>query len=180
MWVCVDKSEDGKFLADCESCQKGKAYSADYNAAAHLRRKHFVAKPKVRGKSSRNPELRGGKSGGAFPPMDVLKQWMKEVEVDAETEYVGASNSPAEKDESVEASPLKTEVRKRSLEDTGPPPPSPSTKMRKDERVASEHPVEPKTSPQSPSADKKRPWTPEDKVNVDVEMPDMQATAQSA
>jgi hypothetical protein len=43
-----------------------KQYGAYYNAAAHLRRAHF------------SPH-RGGKASGDWPPMSVLKDWMREV-----------------------------------------------------------------------------------------------------
>ncbi|KFY17345.1 hypothetical protein V491_05028, partial [Pseudogymnoascus sp. VKM F-3775] len=53
-----------------------------YNAAAHLRRAHFVPKPRGRnksGKTDEKSEKRGGKGGGDWPPMKELKRWMKEV-----------------------------------------------------------------------------------------------------
>lgn len=43
-----------------------KHYGAYYNAAAHLRRAHF------------NPH-RGGKASGDWPPMSLLRDWMREV-----------------------------------------------------------------------------------------------------
>jgi hypothetical protein len=43
-----------------------KRYGAYYNAAAHLRRAHF------------NPH-RSGKASGDWPPMTILKDWMREV-----------------------------------------------------------------------------------------------------
>ena len=185
MWVCVDKSENGNFLADCESCQKGKAYSADYNAAAHLRRKHFVAKPKGRGKSSRSSELRGGKSGGAFPPMDVLKQWMKEVEVDIDTEYVGDSSDIMTKEEDMDEtpSPSKKEARKRSLEEIEESSPvSPNKKMHEDTRMASEDSsAEVKaSSTTSPAVDDTQPSPRDEEAKEDVKMEDAQVVTQAA
>lgn len=53
-------------LSACKACMAEKQYGAYYNAAAHLRRAHF------------HPH-RGGKASGDWPPMSVLKDWMKEV-----------------------------------------------------------------------------------------------------
>ena len=76
VWICVDRSPDKKFLSKCKPCNEGKQYGAYYNAAAHLRRIHFVQKnPKPRGRG------RGGDGGGANPPMEVLKTWIQEVSV---------------------------------------------------------------------------------------------------
>ncbi|KAK4170391.1 hypothetical protein QBC43DRAFT_374670 [Cladorrhinum sp. PSN259] len=55
-------------LKKCRACVSQKRYGAYYNAAAHLRRAHF------------NPQ-RGGKTSGDWPPMTILKDWMREVEV---------------------------------------------------------------------------------------------------
>jgi hypothetical protein len=54
-------------LAKCKACVTQKRYGAYYNAAAHLRRAHF------------NPHRGGGKASGDWPPMTILKDWMKEV-----------------------------------------------------------------------------------------------------
>ncbi|KAG7118476.1 hypothetical protein HYQ44_005619 [Verticillium longisporum] len=72
-WVCAEP--DGYTspvpkpvvpLAKCKACVTQKRYGAYYNAAAHLRRAHF------------NPH-RGGKASGDWPPMTILKDWMKEI-----------------------------------------------------------------------------------------------------
>lgn len=55
-------------LAGCKTCVTQKHYGAYYNAAAHLRRAHF------------NPQ-RGSKASGDWPPMTILKDWMREVRV---------------------------------------------------------------------------------------------------
>ncbi|EGZ76438.1 hypothetical protein NEUTE2DRAFT_98267 [Neurospora tetrasperma FGSC 2509] len=70
-WVCTEPHEPGSPLpvvplAKCKACVTQKRYGAYYNAAAHLRRAHF------------NPH-RGGKASGDWPPMAILKDWMREV-----------------------------------------------------------------------------------------------------
>lgn len=70
-WVCTEPHEPGSplpvvSLAKCKACVTQKRYGAYYNAAAHLRRAHF------------NPH-RGGKASGDWPPMAILKDWMREV-----------------------------------------------------------------------------------------------------
>ena len=73
-WVCIepDTNYPGSSpqpvipLSKCKACLTKKHYGAYYNAAAHLRRAHF------------NPH-RGGKASGDWPPMSILKDWMKEV-----------------------------------------------------------------------------------------------------
>jgi hypothetical protein len=81
VWICTDASENGQFLSKCKSCREKKEYGAYYNAAAHLRRIHF--QPRKRGrKSKKDSEKRGGKAGGDWPAMEVLKaSWMREIEV---------------------------------------------------------------------------------------------------
>ncbi|KAJ4290155.1 hypothetical protein N0V88_006664 [Collariella sp. IMI 366227] len=71
-WVCTQPSEPPGSpqpvipLNKCKACVTQKRYGAYYNAAAHLRRAHF------------NPH-RGGKASGDWPPMSILKDWMREV-----------------------------------------------------------------------------------------------------
>lgn len=72
-WVCCEP-DNGKdqamqpvvALSTCKACVEQKQYGAYYNAAAHLRRAHF------------QPH-RGGKASGDWPPMSILKDWMREV-----------------------------------------------------------------------------------------------------
>src|SRR3569833_3136204 len=92
-WVCQDPRELGiatnglsavNPLSKCKQCAGGKKYGAYYNAAAHLRRTHFKEKPprKGRNKNARADapasERRGGKGGGDWPPMNELKNRMRE------------------------------------------------------------------------------------------------------
>ncbi|RYP04184.1 hypothetical protein DL765_010285 [Monosporascus sp. GIB2] len=72
-WVCTEPQSSTPNspqpvipLAKCKACVTQKRYGAYYNAAAHLRRAHF------------NPH-RGGKASGDWPPMTILKDWMREV-----------------------------------------------------------------------------------------------------
>ncbi|KAK4178620.1 hypothetical protein QBC36DRAFT_100570 [Triangularia setosa] len=71
-WVCTEPQEPPHSpqpvipLSKCKACVTQKRYGAYYNAAAHLRRAHF------------NPH-RGGKASGDWPPMNILKDWMREV-----------------------------------------------------------------------------------------------------
>ncbi|KAG5929341.1 hypothetical protein E4U42_006172 [Claviceps africana] len=72
-WVCCEPDTAGNVsfrptvsLTSCKACMAQKQYGAYYNAAAHLRRAHF------------SPH-RGGKASGDWPPMSVLKDWMREI-----------------------------------------------------------------------------------------------------
>lgn len=75
-WVCSeprshhapDAPQPTVPLSKCKACVKNKRYGAYYNAAAHLRRAHFNAH-------------RGGKASGDWPPMTVLRDWMREVQL---------------------------------------------------------------------------------------------------
>ena len=79
-FVCIDISSDKKFLSACKACRTKKRYNAYYNAAAHLRRAHFNPKQKGRKTKGKPEERRGGKGGGDYPPMEILKMWMEEFE----------------------------------------------------------------------------------------------------
>ncbi|KAI0381694.1 hypothetical protein F5Y04DRAFT_65982 [Hypomontagnella monticulosa] len=93
-WICVDPVAHGlpigipavNPLGKCKACKAQKKYGAYYNAAAHLRRTHFKAKPsrqknKGNGANRSDEDKRGGKGGGDWPPMSELKNWMKEIYV---------------------------------------------------------------------------------------------------
>ena len=94
VFVAIDKDRKG-FLNDCESCRTHKRYNAYYNCAAHLRRKHFAKKPKGQKRKGklRPEEKRGGKGGGTWPAMDVLKTWMHEFEVNGQGVPLDAENN---------------------------------------------------------------------------------------
>ena len=79
-WICVDISTDKKFLASCKACRNKKRYNAYYNAVAHLRRIHFNPKQKGRKGKGKPDEHRGGKGGGDFPSIDIVKEWMREID----------------------------------------------------------------------------------------------------
>ena len=100
-FICVEPAVEPpvkvfKTLKDCKQCSAGKQYGAYYNAAAHLRRTHFKQKTSrkqnskigkdgnSKSKAAATPaadEKLGGKGGGDWPPMNVLKLWMKPVTV---------------------------------------------------------------------------------------------------
>ncbi|GAP90464.1 putative zinc finger protein [Rosellinia necatrix] len=72
-WVCTEPPSPSPNapqplipLSKCKACVTQKKYGAYYNAAAHLRRAHF------------HPH-RSGKASGDWPPMSILKDWMREV-----------------------------------------------------------------------------------------------------
>ncbi|KAI1304790.1 hypothetical protein F5Y03DRAFT_395313 [Xylaria venustula] len=72
-WVCTEPPNPSSNapqplipLSKCKACVTQKKYGAYYNAAAHLRRAHF------------HPH-RSGKASGDWPPMSILKDWMREV-----------------------------------------------------------------------------------------------------
>ncbi|KAF2460024.1 hypothetical protein BDY21DRAFT_361889 [Lineolata rhizophorae] len=104
VWVTIDAQKAGTAtgspdnpvpampLAKCKQCLAEKKYGAYYNAAAHLRRAHF--NPRKRGRKAKGDEKRGGKAGGDWPPMEVLKgRWMKEVEEEVPSNVgAGAGN----------------------------------------------------------------------------------------
>ena len=86
VYVCIDPTPSKDFLSDCEHCKAFKRYNAYYNAAAHLRRRHFNKRPKGerrKGKLTKE-ERRGGKGGGTEPRMEVLKLYMREFEIYAD------------------------------------------------------------------------------------------------
>ncbi|KAI9869715.1 MAG: hypothetical protein M1830_005189, partial [Pleopsidium flavum] len=76
-WVTVDISPDRKFLAGCKACSEGKRYTY-YDAAAHLRRAHFI--PRARWRYAKTLDEKGARGGGDYPSMEILKMWMKEVD----------------------------------------------------------------------------------------------------
>ena len=80
VFVCRDISYDRKFLEGCKACDSGKKYNAYYNAAAHLRRVHFNPKSKGCKGKSKQGEGRGGKGGGDYPPMEIVKEWLVEFD----------------------------------------------------------------------------------------------------
>lgn len=79
VFVCKDISPDGTFLANCPRCRNRKAYGANYNAAAHLRRVHFNPCVPPKGGRGKVSQGRGGIGGGDKPAMEVLRNWMYEV-----------------------------------------------------------------------------------------------------
>ncbi|KAH6627977.1 hypothetical protein F5144DRAFT_290098 [Chaetomium tenue] len=92
-WVCTQPPDPPGSphplipLAKCKACVTQKRYGAYYNAAAHLRRAHF------------NPN-RGGKASGDWPPMSILKDWMREVRqsIDVQDQDDGSSGDDEAQD----------------------------------------------------------------------------------
>ncbi|KAK4149758.1 hypothetical protein C8A00DRAFT_46684 [Chaetomidium leptoderma] len=92
-WVCTQPPDPPSSpqpvipLAKCKACVTQKRYGAYYNAAAHLRRAHF------------NPH-RGGKASGDWPPMSILKDWMREVRqsIDVQDQDDGSSGDDEAQD----------------------------------------------------------------------------------
>jgi hypothetical protein len=92
-WVCTQPPEPPSSpqpvipLGKCKACVTQKRYGAYYNAAAHLRRAHF------------NPH-RGGKASGDWPPMSILKDWMREVRqsIDVQDQDDGSSGDDEAQD----------------------------------------------------------------------------------
>ncbi|KAF2397563.1 hypothetical protein EJ06DRAFT_523998 [Trichodelitschia bisporula] len=100
VFVCKDASDSGKFLQNCKQCRAKKQYNAYYNAAAHLRRAHFNPRPRGR-RFKDSSEKRGGKGGGYWPEMEVLRsKWIVEVDcrVDRESDEVVEKTTDAAPD----------------------------------------------------------------------------------
>ena len=113
-WICkvpdlegfADLTQPIIPLGQCQNCVHEKEYGADYNAAAHLRRKHFKPKdPQNKNARLHAVEKRGGKAGGDWPPMDELRHWLGEKYVH-KTEATG----PKPKNNSAENVDLEPEV----------------------------------------------------------------------
>jgi len=105
-WVCIEPTGQGHPkpmlpLSKCKSCNQQKKYGAYYNAAAHLRRAHFMPKSKAKGKTLKvdDTQKRGGKAGGDWPHMHELKHWMKEVEEPATPDFPLSASEQQEMDE---------------------------------------------------------------------------------
>lgn len=99
-YICIDASEDKRFLSNCKYCRNKKVYGAYYNAAAHLRRAHFH--PRKRGRKGKD-EQREGLGAGNDPSMDMLRQyWISEVEVPNERNYASGGYQAGEKPSSEE------------------------------------------------------------------------------
>ncbi|KAH7160182.1 hypothetical protein B0J13DRAFT_123102 [Dactylonectria estremocensis] len=91
-WICKEPKDWASSstqpvipLSRCKACLAQKRYGAYYNAAAHLRRAHF------------RPH-RAGKASGDWPPMTILKSWMREVQQSADTHDDASSSGGEEAD----------------------------------------------------------------------------------
>ncbi|KAK0656162.1 hypothetical protein B0T16DRAFT_316255 [Cercophora newfieldiana] len=110
-WVCAEPQDQALNspppvtpLSKCKACVTQKKYGAYYNAAAHLRRAHF------------NPG-RGGKASGDWPPMSILKDWMREVRQSIDAAQDQDDISSGDEEDGVDYRP--------PMEFTSPPPPPP-------------------------------------------------------
>lgn len=123
-WVCTepqgqppDAPQPVVPLGKCKACVTQKRYGAYYNAAAHLRRAHF------------NPH-RGGKASGDWPPMTILKDWMREVRHSIDVTSQDQDDVSSGEDEGVDYKEFTSPPRRRSpvLEAPrlapAPPPPA--------------------------------------------------------
>ncbi|KAK8027943.1 hypothetical protein PG991_004999 [Apiospora marii] len=147
-WVCTEPQSHSPSspqpvipLAKCKACVTQKRYGAYYNAAAHLRRAHF------------NPH-RGGKASGDWPPMTILKDWMREVRqsIDVSNENdsdSGDEESDARMVEETFALPRQPSYLEAPRLAPAPPPPqgpllAPSIAPSLDSAIHSSSPIAPK------------------------------------
>ncbi|KAK8088252.1 Zinc finger protein RME1 [Apiospora hydei] len=146
-WVCTEPQSHSPSspqpvipLAKCKACVTQKRYGAYYNAAAHLRRAHF------------NPH-RGGKASGDWPPMTILKDWMREVRQSIDVSNENDSDSGDEESDArmVEefAMPRQPSYLEAPRLAPAPPPPqgpllAPSIAPSLDSAMHSSSPIAPK------------------------------------
>lgn len=92
-WKIIEPTSDAisndcprmvKPISKCKACSDGKTYGIDYNAAAHLRRTHFVPKSKTKGRGSKvsssdKAEKKSTKGSGDWPKMELLRPWLEEI-----------------------------------------------------------------------------------------------------
>ncbi|KAF2744099.1 hypothetical protein M011DRAFT_196866 [Sporormia fimetaria CBS 119925] len=85
-YICINGSSDPDFFANCKFCMAKKVYAVDYNAAAHLRRRHFRPFKREKGEEKeRKGRLRMyEKFYREFPMEDLKGKWIREVVVDRE------------------------------------------------------------------------------------------------
>ncbi|KAK5987648.1 hypothetical protein PT974_11780 [Cladobotryum mycophilum] len=112
-WVCCEPEAQAPTLprpaiplSSCKACVMQKNYGAYYNAAAHLRRAHF------------NPQ-RGGKASGDWPPMSLLKDWMREVRQSAAEAASQGEDMSSGGEEDDDIRPLRTTVELHGLPGAG-------------------------------------------------------------